>query len=89
MGWARSKDAAAVASLFILLNSLSGLLGQFYKDVSFHDPLMFLPLFVAVIIGGQLGSRLGTHSRISAMIIQKSTGILILFISIRILMKTF
>lgn len=88
MGWARSKDAAAVASLFILLNSLAGLGGQIYKDVNFHDPLIYLPLFVAVFIGGQLGSRIGTNSRISAMIIQKSTGILTLFISFRILIKT-
>lgn len=87
MGWARSKDAAAVASVFILLNSLAGLGGQFLKDTTLPDTAMILPLFAAVIIGGQLGSRIGTHKKVSYNLIQKGTGILTLFISVRLLLK--
>lgn len=87
MGWARSKDAAAVASMFILLNSLAGLGGQFIKDPALPEMSMVLPLFIAVIIGGQIGSRIGTHSKVSYNLIQKGTGILTLFISVRLLLK--
>lgn len=34
-GWARSKEAAAMASLFLLVNSLAGLAGQFIKEPPF------------------------------------------------------
>ncbi len=89
LGWARSKNAAAVASVFILVNSLSGLLGQFAKDSFLPDSLTYLPLFLAVIIGGQIGSRIGTHGSISYALVQKGTGILTLLISLRLLFKVF
>jgi uncharacterized protein len=89
LGWARSKNAAAVASVFILVNSISGLLGQFAKDSFLPEPMTYLPLFLAVIVGGQIGSRIGTHSKISYSLIQKGTGVLTLFISIRLLLKFF
>lgn len=59
--WAGARQIAATTSLFILINSLAGLTGQLTK----HGPDRFaealtpaLPLLVAVIIGGQLGSLL-------------------------------
>lgn len=87
LGWARSKNAAAVASVFILVNSLSGIVGQFAKNPSFPETMTYLPLFLAVIVGGQIGSRIGTHSKVSYSLIQKGTGILTLFISVRLLIK--
>ena len=87
MRWARSKEAAAVASMFILLNSLAGLAGQFAKEINFPNVQAYLPLFIAVVIGGQIGSRIGTHSKITYALIQKGTGILTLFISVRLLIK--
>lgn len=80
LGWARSKDAAAVASVFILSNSLAGFTGQLIKSPSFPDFGMYLPLFLAVVMGGQIGSRIGTHSKTSYRFVQKSTGTLILII---------
>jgi uncharacterized membrane protein YfcA len=87
MGWARSKDAAAVASMFILVNSLAGFVGQITKDTTLPDFMMYAPLFIAVIIGGQIGSRIGTHKKVSYALIQKGTGILTLIISVRMLFK--
>ena len=59
--WARARQVAATASLFILINSLSGLFGQLAKN----GPDAFgtamagaLPLLIAVVLGGQLGSLL-------------------------------
>lgn len=57
--WAHTKTAAAVSALFILLNSVSGLLGNFSATKNF--PPVALPLGVAVLIGGFMGSRLGSR----------------------------
>ena len=57
--WDRPRAIAATASLFILVNSLFGLVGQLAKN----GPEMLgaaasagLPLMIAVVIGGQIGS---------------------------------
>ncbi|PKL76018.1 MAG: sulfoacetate transporter, partial [Candidatus Melainabacteria bacterium HGW-Melainabacteria-1] len=59
LGWGRPKQVAATASLFILVNSLAGLLGQWLKQGNFADILPYWPLLLAVLLGGQFGSRLG------------------------------
>lgn len=59
--WANARAIAATTSLFILINSLSGLVGQLHKNGSavFGEALSgALPLLVAVVLGGQLGSLL-------------------------------
>lgn len=86
-GWATSKSAAGLASVFILLNSIAGLMGQFSKELDFSIYSDYLPLMFSVIIGGQLGSRLGTHPRISVKLIQRATGVLTLIISFRIIFQ--
>lgn len=57
--WNNARAIAATASLFILVNSMFGLAGQLLK----HGPAMFgaalvdaMPLLIAVVIGGQIGS---------------------------------
>lgn len=59
--WANARAIAATTSLFILINSLSGLVGQLAKNGSdaFSAALGdALPLLIAVVLGGQLGSLL-------------------------------
>lgn len=59
--WASARQIAATTSLFILINSLAGLVGQLSKngaDRVAETLTGALPLLVAVIIGGQLGSLL-------------------------------
>lgn len=85
MGWMRSKEAAATASLFIFLNSIAGLLGQFLKNPQLQGLDHNLFLFLAVILGGQVGIRLGTHQKVSYSMIQKATGVLILIISAKLI----
>lgn len=59
--WNSARRIAATASLFILINSLAGLIGQLLKGgpgrigAALADGL---PLLVAVVIGGQIGSLL-------------------------------
>lgn len=86
--WAKAKEVAAVASWFIFLNSIAGIAGQMMKDPTFPHFERYAPLFLAVIAGGQLGSRVGTHPKISHRFIQRGTGILILFVSGRLFLKS-
>ncbi|MFM5884522.1 MAG: sulfite exporter TauE/SafE family protein [Novosphingobium sp.] len=57
--WAKAREIAATTSLFILINSVTGLVGQLAKNgpERFGEALTgALPLLVAVVLGGQLGS---------------------------------
>ena len=57
--WDDARRIAATASLFILINSLSGLVGQLAKSgfSRFGEALAGgLPLLIAVAVGGQIGS---------------------------------
>ena len=57
--WAKVKEAAAVSSLFILLNSSSGLAG--YVQSGRELPDFAWGLAVVVAVGGFIGSRLGSR----------------------------
>lgn len=59
MRWARTKTASAVSALFILVNSISGLLGNFSSTKKL--PLFALPMVVAAVTGGAIGSYLGSR----------------------------
>ena len=59
MRWARAKPAAAVSALFILVNSVSGLLGNLSSTKRF--PSFALILAVAAVAGGAAGSYLGSQ----------------------------
>ncbi len=57
--WAHIRQAAAVSALFILVNSVAGLIGYFTKVHSV--PSLGLTLALAAIIGGIVGSHLGSR----------------------------
>ncbi|MGH8530135.1 MAG: sulfite exporter TauE/SafE family protein [Nevskiales bacterium] len=81
--WGRTKTAAAVSALFILCNSISGLLGNLSATKSFPD--FAWPLALAVIVGGTIGSYLGSrrfpHSAIKRLlaIVLTIAGIKLIF----------
>ncbi len=57
--WAHIRQAAAVSALFILVNSIAGLAGYFTAKQSV--PSLGLVLAASAIIGGTLGSHLGSR----------------------------
>jgi uncharacterized membrane protein YfcA len=59
MGWARPKEAAAVSAVFILLNSVAGLAGNFASTQAL--PTFIGYLLCAAGLGGLLGSYLGSR----------------------------
>jgi uncharacterized membrane protein YfcA len=65
-GWARVKTAAAVSALFILCNSIAGLVGNIGGTKQF--PRFALVLVAAAAVGGTVGSYLGSRRFDPAMI---------------------
>jgi len=57
--WAHIRQAAAVSALFIWVNSIAGLVGYFTKVRTI--PSLGLILAAAAIIGGIIGSHLGSR----------------------------
>lgn len=56
-GISDTKKTAATASLFIVTNSIAGLIGHSIKNTP--DASFLLPLALAVLVGGIIGSKLG------------------------------
>ena len=78
----KPKIIATTASLFILINSISGIFGQLTKKVVLNEIINYLPLFLIVLIGGLIGNYLNLKifsNRILALI----TSLLVIFVAIR------
>ncbi len=85
--WDSARAIAATASFFILVNSLFGLAGQLAKNGSerFGEALWGnLPLLVAVVVGGQIGSLLALRV-LSLRTIRWLTALLVAAIGLRLL----
>jgi len=76
------KHITSTASLFILINSLFGVAGQLTKDVVLNEFLNYWPLFIVVLIGGQIGSFLNIKF-LSNKILAVITSLLVIFVAIR------
>lgn len=83
LGWGKPKQIAASSSFFIFVNSLAGFLGQGTKVSSDIEWEWLLPLMIAVIVGGQIGSRLSV-GKLSPFSLQRITALLVLGVAIRI-----
>lgn len=66
MGWARTKETAGVSSPFILVNSIAGIVGHL-ASVKFLPDTIYLWLF-PVVIGGIIGSSLGSKQFVNTTI---------------------
>ena len=86
MKWDTPKKIAATASFFILVNSISGIAGQLSvlpKNIDFtHIGL----LAAAVLIGGQLGSRIGIK-KFKPLAIRRVTALVVFIAGIEVLHK--
>ena len=84
----KPKHIVTATSLFILINSISGVIGQLTKSVVLSEISNYWYLFFAVIIGGHIGNFLKLKlfpTRILALV----TSLLVLFVSIRMGIKLF
>ena len=84
----RPKHIVTTASLFILINSVSGIIGQLTKNAVLTEIPNYWYLLVAVLIGGQVGNFLNLKifpTRILALV----TAILVIFVALRMGFKIF
>ena len=85
---ARPKHIVTAASVFILINSISGVIGQLTKNTVLNEIQNYWFLLLAVLIGGQIGNFLNLKifpTRILALV----TAGLVLFVAIRMAYKLF
>ena len=76
------KHITSSASLFILINSIFGVAGQLTKDIVLSEFLNYWPLFIVVLIGGQIGSFLNIKF-LSNKVLALMTSFLVIFVAIR------
>jgi uncharacterized membrane protein YfcA len=83
MRWDEARKISALASVFILVNSVSGLAGQLqqHNTIPWH---WVWPLLISVLVGGQIGSRLGARV-FNPVYVKRITAVLILVAGIKIL----
>ena len=82
------KHIVTAASLFILINSISGIIGQLTKNAVLIEIQNYWYLLIAVLIGGQVGNFLNLKIfpvRILALV----TAFLVLFVAIRMGIRFF
>ena len=84
---ADAKTVAASCSLFSLLNSVAGLAGQLTKlggEAGVLLDVAYLVLPLAVLVGGQIGSRAGARW-LPASPIRRLTGLVITIVAVRLI----
>ena len=83
---AKPRHILTAASLFILINSIFGIIGQLTKDIYFEEIYLYFYLLIVVLIGGQIGNYLNLKifpTKVLALI----TSALVLFVAVRIGIK--
>jgi uncharacterized membrane protein YfcA len=84
-GWGSAKQIAAAASVFILVNSLSGIAGQIILTPEI-DITMIIILGATVLTGGLIGSNIGMV-KFNLVTIRRVTGVIVLVAGIQVLIK--
>jgi hypothetical protein len=80
--WGETKRVAAVSALFILVNSIAGLLGNFNSTRLL--PWFALPMAAAALAGGAAGSYLGSR-RFSPGFIKKILAVVLLVAGLKLI----
>ena len=84
----RPKHIVTTASLFILINSISGIIGQLTKNAVLAEVQNYWYLLIAVLIGGQVGNFLNLKI-FPVQILVLLTASLVLFVAIRMGIRFF
>jgi uncharacterized membrane protein YfcA len=82
LGWAEMKETATISSLFIFLNSISGLVSLVTKGISI-EPTIYLWVGIAVL-GGIVGAWYGSK-KFENTLLKKILGVVLLIASVKLL----
>ncbi|MGN6569560.1 MAG: sulfite exporter TauE/SafE family protein [Flavipsychrobacter sp.] len=86
MKWDTPKKIAATASVFILVNSISGIAGQLSRLPEIINYTRIGLLCIAVFIGGQIGSNMGAV-KFNQLAVRRITALLVFVAGIEVLHK--
>ncbi len=84
-----ARKVAGITSGFILVNSAAGLAGQMMKVGEYsplHGWLQAWPLFLVVLIGGQIGSHLGAY-HLPETWVKRLTAVLMAYVAFRLIWR--
>jgi len=86
--WGPPKAIAATSAMFILVNSLAGLVGQALKGAAATASVVshYWPLFPAVVLGGFVGALLGARA-LDPKWVRLVTALLILYVAVRLALR--
>ena len=84
--WDTPKKIAATASVFILVNSFAGIAGQLTNLPEHFNVTRVLLLCGAVLLGGQLGSRMAAV-KFNPLLIRRMTAVLVFIAGVEVLFK--
>ena len=84
----KPKHIVTTASLFILINSFSGIMGQITKNAVLNEISNYWYLLLIVLVGGQLGNFLNLKIFPTRILVLVTAG-LVLFVAIRMGTKLF
>ena len=82
------KNIVTTASLFILVNSISGVFGQLTKENVLNEFISYWPLFLSVFVGGLIGNYLNLKI-FSNRVLALMTSLLVIFVAARMALKIF
>lgn len=85
VNWANSRKIASLASVFILVNSVSGLIGLTVAGTFHLNQNLIVQLVIAVILGGSLGSYL-SNKKFNLRILGVLTAILVIYVGLRLVL---
>ena len=84
----KPKIIVTTASLFILINSISGILGHLSKENVLNEIFLYWPLFLSVLIGSLVGNYLNLKI-FSNKTLALMTSFLVIFVALRMAFKIF
>lgn len=83
MNWSETKTAAGISAMFILVNSIAGLAGNYSQLLSLPTNVWFWVL--AAVAGGVIGSTLGAK-RFNSLTLRRVLAIVLLFAGVKLVL---
>lgn len=84
LGWTNQKQTAAISALFIFVNSIAGLGGQYSKGIQLEPQML---IFVAIaFLGGLIGAWLGSL-KFNQQILKNTLAVVLLMASIKLIIS--
>lgn len=86
MNWSKTREAAGVSALFILVNSISGLVGLFMASEIPPPPTFAYWAPPVVLVGGYIGSELGSR-RLDTTWLRRLLSVVLLIAGLKLILS--